>query len=668
MKDDKTKRRKSKDHPPKVPKVRKTIKRTKKAKKAKRRTKSRSTARRYTNRPKTRSESKKKRVKSQGWKWGIGIEHEIAIVHDVHDVHLKGEDVKKYYKNVINQGYNKTHDKFVQKLSKTKQDEYPVNVLFNMAESLRELRNNKTMGIMRKNGRVTLDYHELSKNCKSWSTNPDRPGTLCMLEMVTRDYSNATPENAFEELIQIENTVINTLRNTKYAKSVKPYLGDIKYPSAGMYRFVTYESNGELKNVATNYLGSYHVNLTLPYKMSTPLEKFYEEHIEVARMLQWITPLLVAEFSASDEASFLDNDQFAEGSYRSALNPHSRPGAALLQFNLPTKRHLPYRAKWINMASRTMKGYPKTPKKCAPENSISNNRCGTDFRHDTEKMSDKHRFGFEFRIFDNIPAEYIPYMITMVLYVADHAHKYFISQGKKVPLATKSQHWSKAMSEAVTDGWSGMPSKEYMKILKDKLHFDNMSPKFGVPLGDLYAKLKKYLIKHYSKNGSGYYTDVIFKNKTKGPNKPYYDYYQTSPNTWSHHVAMSNTFMNPRMNKKLKTMMDDLKKKKTFRYDQFRDSALKHLGNVVKSDVGDLFEFLVNEAKIVRDIHGKPFRLNKKTMNNTFMIGPTPEWLNLSKKNKKYIPYKLPVKIPKKEPLFFTKVDNLINDITDILF
>lgn len=607
------------------------------------------------------------------WRWGLGIEHEVAMIHDKEDLYINAADLADHYKNEINLDYNEENDKYLQNLEPDLKDQYPVFIMFNPSTALKELSTDTDLLKLKSDGSVTMDYNEFSVDCRAWSDDPDMTGTMCMLEFVTQKYKNVTIEDAVTELQTIEEKVLKLVRSTEYAREAEKVIGEIEYPSQSMSRFVAYEQNGNLNFVSKNYFGSYHINLTLPYKSSVSEKPFKNEHLQVARMLQWLTPVIISLYGGGDSASFMDDGLYAEGSYRAATNPHSRPGGSDLKTDIPSERHLDKRPDWI--VNLDAKGYVEIPKTCGePTRTGDLTRCGTDFRRDPEKHTppDK-RFGFEFRIFDNIPNDYLPDLLLAILYIADHTYKYFIKEDKPVPLATENHAWINAMKHAVLYGWNGKIQKEYDHIIKNVLQF-NTGTEYQSKM--YWVSILKWLDKKYYEGG--YYTDIIYRERVK----PRFDLTTQSkpdlPNMWTQRKHIKHYFMNPEKAEKLIKLLKKAKDK-TMTVEKFEKIAIEIFGQRIKSDITDLLDFL--EYRKYIELKYETANMNYINESTPLKVLKVPHRHNLYPEDREFIPIKYPAIRDTPDPFFArmgkanspvrkigSYIDNIINLEFDRLF
>jgi hypothetical protein len=71
--------------------------------------------------------------------------------------------------------------------------------------------------------------------------------------------------------------------------------------------------------------GTYHINITLPTQLNERSEiqdknSFIESHRSYIRFIQWMEPLLIANFGSPDPLAWIDPAHFSAGSQRAAMS------------------------------------------------------------------------------------------------------------------------------------------------------------------------------------------------------------------------------------------------------------------------------------------------------------------------------------------------------------
>lgn len=198
-----------------------------------------------------------------------------------------------------------------------------------------------------------------------------------------------------------------------------------------MYPFVMFNKT-QFKN---NRIGSYHLNISLPIMINNDVESIInnkislESHLVFARLLQFMSPLIVATFSTPDFNSLYNNEILSQtGIYTKAScrlfnTTFVTICAADLNDNFPNKRTVTIENVtdnfWLKKIFRN-KTFNENYKLIENYKLMTNEAyCGADFRRDTDKGSS---FGFEYRILDNFDVKYMDDLLRFIVYIADFSN------------------------------------------------------------------------------------------------------------------------------------------------------------------------------------------------------------------------------------------------------
>jgi hypothetical protein len=88
---------------------------------------------------------------------------------------------------------------------------------------------------------------------------------------------------------------------------------------------------------------------------------------------------------------------------------------------------------------------------------------GTDFRRNAKKGN---RFGFEFRMLDNFPTEFLEDVLRLMVYTFDHAIASFPNVPMKKYNAFHSKGANQFVFDSVVHGWNTQISESYRRDLK----------------------------------------------------------------------------------------------------------------------------------------------------------------------------------------------------------
>jgi hypothetical protein len=143
------------------------------------------------------------------------------------------------------------------------------------------------------------------------------------IEFMTQKFYKTKVQDVIDELTIVQKEflrALNSLPREGYFKTYAPFqIAQKNYP------FASYLTN--LKNNAMFNNGTIHINITLPTKLNetaeiADFELFKKQHQNYARVLQWISPLLVAKYGAYDplSESKTNGEKYAAGSQRVAVS------------------------------------------------------------------------------------------------------------------------------------------------------------------------------------------------------------------------------------------------------------------------------------------------------------------------------------------------------------
>ena len=135
-----------------------------------------------------------------------------------------------------------------------------------------------------------------------------------MIEITTIEYKNKSIEESINELKTNIKEFLKVLPST----GLNPESRDLKVFNGEYYKDVNYINMNNIKPKDTHYIGSLHFNITLPHDItkSPDTTDFIKRHNNFGKLLQLFEPLLCSVFGRPDNKSFLDNQKYAEGSFR----------------------------------------------------------------------------------------------------------------------------------------------------------------------------------------------------------------------------------------------------------------------------------------------------------------------------------------------------------------
>jgi len=234
------------------------------------------------------------------------------------------------------------------------------------------------------------------------------------------------------------------------------------------------------KRLFTDYLGSFHLTLTLPFTEKTTKSAFIKMHQNFANQLQWIEPLLIAGFFSSDQLAVGSKEPRIKGSFRVLrIGWGNLAGSDVRQFNKGIGRYAVIKPYWRDnleyfgkdktdicegVSERILKDSPR-----AVSGFSSNFRTfgSTDPERPMHRESGLGMTppnGVEFRIFDNFDARYLSELCKLVIYVAENSR---VHSAKDYVYTNK--HWIRATQDIMMNGWLARVSDDFVALLRKNL-------------------------------------------------------------------------------------------------------------------------------------------------------------------------------------------------------
>ena len=140
-------------------------------------------------------------------------------------------------------------------------------------------------------------------------------------EIMTQNFYKTTAEQVCEELQASKKRFLEEISPTINKIPIFAQHGQINYMS-GNHGLATYMTNYNQINLCNN--GTLHINLTMPTLLNEHTEvadeeSFKQRHIQAARLIQWLEPLLLAIYGEPDFLSKIDK-RFSSCSQRGAIS------------------------------------------------------------------------------------------------------------------------------------------------------------------------------------------------------------------------------------------------------------------------------------------------------------------------------------------------------------
>jgi hypothetical protein len=332
-------------------------------------------------------------------------------------------------------------------------------------------------------------------------------------EIRSDNFKNVTVKQVIEELNIKKINIKESLKKTFQLEDDNIIFMD----QETMY----YDENNE----DYNYSGEPEINITLPYVFpNTNVEDFKKQHINLMKCLQYLSPLFLASFTGSYPNSFGDDYKNFETSYR------FKNGSRILVtdvnniYYLTSNDYGHYGKTHETIRKIYQNNYKKNPDYDS-KIEFSVNRNDEKFDPEQNKF-----FGFEWKVIDQFPIEYLNNITLLVVMLAQHLQDYNIDitedprESFKVLDSVLQKYlnnsttvsddsiWPyKFLENVIKEGWNVYMGNhlKYVQLLKDKLslnknyiNLDDNKTAF-----DLLNSLHYSLFNHYKSEGTN--TDII---------------------------------------------------------------------------------------------------------------------------------------------------------------
>ena len=440
--------------------------------------------------------------------WGLGVEHEMQIFHLGKKIDMTPQEA---HKTQIRHDYSAAKILFDSQESTCfitgDMDKagaccksVPGGCSYSPPASIRKL-------LFSKKDKLSTEEHDFlmsldweatgryAKGCKRSSVIVDRVPVL-MPELVTSAFKNRTINSiARESIFQEEMFIKCQLKNPFTREKVKLYgplvthkcgtVGNIEVPKRPTYSEEEYELEaGDWKD----YVGSYHITITLPHTNNITTDQFVKLHQDCANQIQWLEPLLITAFFSPDpDAMGLGPGRGIEGSFRvGAVGWGNFAGADVRKFgDVGITRGAMIPSKWrdgldLVGTERLNECVATAP----PQYKKAINILTSDFRTfnvemDPEKCARLYNpndcpkadggvmtppYGMEIRIFDHFHSEYLLDLLKIIVLCSANSQRHPATK-----YVYDNKVWIKAMQDIMTQGWNAELSTGYITILREQL-------------------------------------------------------------------------------------------------------------------------------------------------------------------------------------------------------
>ena len=372
---------------------------------------------------------------------------------------------------------------------------------------------------------------------------------------------------------------------------------DVLYPFPfGMSNYLKVKN---VKSLQKDYLGSFHITITLPFKESTSDENFIKAHQNFANQVQWLEPLLIPGFFSGDDKSIGSKNKLIKGSWRvAAIGWGNFAGSDVRKFGKGIGRMSNIKFNWrkdmkfkgkkkVNYC-RKLASSVRSREPSAVSGFSSNFRTFGGPEHASGHPMEKPN-GIEIRIFDNIATKYTPNLCRLLTYIAENSRKHNTNI-----YVYHDKDWVKSLDNIMMGGWKAEVTKGYVNKLRKGLGL-KINTK-SMRAWDLLNIINKEL---FSKNKNGIYPQLLLKKKYKKPT------FIKCINRESLECGFIIKLLNSsKLKEKFIKLMENLPSK--FTKDEFGNLLLKHISKDYKNSIEDILYFMETIKVIkIKLINGK---------------------------------------------------------------
>lgn len=480
--------------------------------------------------------------KYQDYSWGLGVEHEMHLFH----ISKKSNSLDISESNILFDSQEATcyltHQPGDKKDEKGACCKLLRDICYNEHPEIAKIMPKKPI-LNRKDINFLKEVPwELSgrqsRGCEPTTILKRMP--VLMPEIITGNHKNRTIESIADELIFMEKKFIHLIKKNPYVKQkIKKYgdirqlpigsIGDVRVPIKPTMHLKNYQLHeGKFKD----YLGSYHITITLPTPEKTTNKEFIELHQNFANQFQWIEPLLISSFFSGDPSDIISSEKKIRGSFRVVATGWGNIAGSDLRKLSKGKgvgRYANIESEWRDkLKFKDSNGLMRCDDRVRIDEPgavgiLSSNvrTFGFDFSPNCEgrecpKVSGapmKKPYGIELRIFDNFNSKHIKDLLRVLVYLAENSRNHKCNK-----YVYKNNAWKVATKIVMEEGWRGVFPSEYIKELRNQLGLKLEISKKGAY--DVFVDLVAEL---FEKNKDGLYTKILlkdYKKYTKPPKLP----------------------------------------------------------------------------------------------------------------------------------------------------
>jgi hypothetical protein len=337
------------------------------------------------------------------------------------------------------------------------------------------------------------------------------------IEFVTKYFENRTIADSCKELKATKKLFLDKINESSVLN------GKLNFPdyNNGLNMFMTNQENLVLFNN-----GTYHFHITLPSLTEdsriVDYNDFEKTHANAIYLLQWFEPFFIATLGSPDIMGVISDKysldkKFTLGSMRNAMSRYigvgtynkAMPKGKILTYNVDNFRKLLKFEKeeniWWRDQIETEMEYEML------------SEVGLDFNQ--EKM---YQSGFEFRSFDEFPAEYLNDVLFSIILICEHSLNL-----PDVQWGHDSKAWNNLVFKTLKMGYATEINEEEKKEVLDLLqllnpsdeNYNTLKSEFEaiVMLDEFFFKILSVLHDKYKDNNVC--LDAMYGQKTSSPPK-----------------------------------------------------------------------------------------------------------------------------------------------------
>lgn len=284
------------------------------------------------------------------------------------------------------------------------------------------------------------------------------------IEFVTKYFENRTIQEACNELKASKRIFLTKFNESAIVK------GTLTYPeyNIGINMFMSNQKNLVLFNN-----GTFHFHITLPTLTEdskiVDYDAFDVAHSNAIYMLQWFEPFFIATLGSPDILSVISDkhnlqEKFAGGSMRNAMSRYT--GVGTYHKTMAKGKILTYPVEDF----RKLLKFTKEEKiwwRDQVEAELSYDLLsdlGLDFNR--EKL---YQSGFEFRSFDEFPADYLPSVLHAIVLICEHSRCV-----TDVAWASDSVVWNNLVFRALKEGFRTTMNDEEKQAMLNLLQLNDV--------------------------------------------------------------------------------------------------------------------------------------------------------------------------------------------------